>query len=236
MKNMGDTFSDSLQPSQRNITASFSTMTKRSKSASPCGETCSSLTSPSSQTYMYSSLTHKAPTPANQHKRKRKRQDNDDLPGVQEKRACIGTKGLAQPQQNNVSTNTSARTATALDMSMVTVQTNPNRVRNEGSDRPPRYLRPFYWEGDKDGVSHLASISETLPPLPQVPDKEQENHVVTTTIHDNEHLFDIVTPINIDRFQSLLSNHPNQPYVRSVLKGLREGFWPWLTPNTKSIL
>jgi hypothetical protein len=46
-------------------------------------------------------------------------------------------------------------------------------------------------------------------------------------IQNNEHLFDIVTPINIDRFSSLLSNHPNKSYVRSVLKGLREGFWPW---------
>ena len=110
----------------------------------------------------------------------------------------------------------------------MTAQTSPKRVPNEDSvDKPPRYLRPFYWEGDADGVSRLASISETLPPLPQVPDEELENNVVTTTIQNNEHLFDIVTPINIDRFASLLSNHPNQPYVHSVLKGLRDGFWPW---------
>ena len=41
------------------------------------------------------------------------------------------------------------------------------------------------------------------------------------------HLFRITTPINVDCFQSLLSSHPNQPFVLSVCRGLREGFWPF---------
>jgi len=41
---------------------------------------------------------------------------------------------------------------------------------------------------------------------------------------ENEHLFSIVTPINIDRLASLWIN---PPFVSSVLRGLREGFWPW---------
>jgi len=40
-------------------------------------------------------------------------------------------------------------------------------------------------------------------------------------------LFSIVTPINIDRLASLLINHPNPAFVSSVLRSLREGFWPW---------
>jgi hypothetical protein len=47
------------------------------------------------------------------------------------------------------------------------------------------------------------------------------------TLTENKHLFKLVTPINIDVFQSLLTRHPNQPFVRSVVDGLREGFWPW---------
>ncbi|KAI0295540.1 hypothetical protein BC826DRAFT_281717 [Russula brevipes] len=39
-------------------------------------------------------------------------------------------------------------------------------------------------------------------------------------------LFDVVTPINIDRFASLLAGHPNRPFVDTVICGLREGFWP----------
>jgi hypothetical protein len=70
-------------------------------------------------------------------------------------------------------------------------------------------------------------ISETLPPLPQVPSKELRNDVVTRTISENDHLFGIVTPINVDWLSSLLVNHPNQPFVDSVLTSLRDGFWPW---------
>ena len=47
-----------------------------------------------------------------------------------------------------------------------------------------------------------------------------------TTIHSNPHLFRIVTPINADCFQSLLSSHPNQPFLKSVCRRLRQGFWP----------
>ena len=93
--------------------------------------------------------------------------------------------------------------------------------------KPPKYLRNFYWEGDVDGISCLAKISEFLPPLPSVPDDELKNHAVTKTIKENRHLFDIVTPINICRLESLLINHPNQPFVVSVLSGLCNGFWPW---------
>jgi hypothetical protein len=33
-------------------------------------------------------------------------------------------------------------------------------------------------------------------------------------------------------FANLLTDHPNQPFVQSVLAGLREGFWPWAeTPD-----
>ena len=31
----------------------------------------------------------------------------------------------------------------------------------------------------------------------------------------------------IDKFEALLEDHPNQPFVRSVMQGLREGFWPF---------
>ena len=58
-----------------------------------------------------------------------------------------------------------------------------------------------------------------------MPSEELENVVVTNTILNYEHLFRIVTPINIDRLSSLLTNHPNQPLVQSVLTGLREGLY-----------
>jgi len=44
---------------------------------------------------------------------------------------------------------------------------------------------------------------------------------------DHPELFKIVTPINVDRFKELLCDHPNQPFVSSVCRALRCGFWPW---------
>ena len=46
-------------------------------------------------------------------------------------------------------------------------------------------------------------------------------------IHRHPELFKIVTPINVNRFETLLAMHLNQAFVKSVCRGLREGFWPW---------
>jgi len=64
-------------------------------------------------------------------------------------------------------------------------------------------------------------------PLPSIPISELNNEITTKTINDNPSLFQIITPINIDKFELLLETHPNQRFVKSVCKGLREGFWPW---------
>ena len=69
--------------------------------------------------------------------------------------------------------------------------------------------------------------TETAEPLPSPPDAEFNNLEALSTIQTYPHLFRITTPINVDRFQSLLSSHPNQPLVLSVCRGLREGFWPF---------
>jgi hypothetical protein len=47
------------------------------------------------------------------------------------------------------------------------------------------------------------------------------------TLQSHPHLFKVNCPINVTRFEELLVNHPNQPFVRSVCRALREGFWPW---------
>jgi hypothetical protein len=47
------------------------------------------------------------------------------------------------------------------------------------------------------------------------------------TLQTHSHLFAITTPINVDPFESLLSSHPNQPFVQSVCLGLCQGFWPF---------
>jgi hypothetical protein len=72
-----------------------------------------------------------------------------------------------------------------------------------------------------------ANWMEFAKALPTVPLCELQNNIASQTIIDNPTLFDIVTPINVNRFEFLLQDHPNQLLVQSVCRGLREGFWPW---------
>jgi hypothetical protein len=37
----------------------------------------------------------------------------------------------------------------------------------------------------------------------------------------------VETPFNVERFEAMLCDHPNQPFVKSVMRGLRYGFWPF---------
>jgi hypothetical protein len=90
----------------------------------------------------------------------------------------------------------------------------------------PKYLRCNTWTSGRFSLS-TADWTLKAPPLPSIPINERNNPITSDTIHLNPTLFCIITPINIDRFESLLSTHPNQPFVKSVCKGLREGFWPW---------
>jgi hypothetical protein len=91
----------------------------------------------------------------------------------------------------------------------------------------PRFARDFLWENHEIGESPSAQASETAPPVPCIPEYELNNTAAATTIHEHPELFQIVTPINVDRIQHLLRSHPNQALVLSVCKGFREGFWPW---------
>lgn len=91
----------------------------------------------------------------------------------------------------------------------------------------PKYLRYNLWRTDGEMSPNSADWSEHAPPLPRIPTTELSNPVVARTIDENSHLFKIVTPINVDRFEELLLDHPNPAFVESVCYGLRNGFWPW---------
>jgi len=94
--------------------------------------------------------------------------------------------------------------------------------------KPSRDITRYnIWDSGEHFSRSSADWSETASPLPTIPASELVNPVVTKTINENPDLFDIVTPIFIDRFEELLNSHPNQPFVASVCHGLCEGFWPW---------
>ena len=72
-----------------------------------------------------------------------------------------------------------------------------------------------------------AEWTEIAKPLASVPVVEFSNTFACRTIDQHPGLFMVETPINVDEFESLLNNHPNPLFVQSVIKGLRNGFWPW---------
>ncbi|TDL27792.1 hypothetical protein BD410DRAFT_691137, partial [Rickenella mellea] len=66
-------------------------------------------------------------------------------------------------------------------------------------------------------------------PFPSAPDASSLPAELVATVQSRPDLFKVVTPIHVDIFENLLQRHPNTALVKSVCRGLREGFWPWAT-------
>jgi hypothetical protein len=66
-----------------------------------------------------------------------------------------------------------------------------------------------------------ATASESAAPLPSPPASILNHPDIVSTLAHHSYLFCVVASINPDRFQALLSEHPD-----SVVRGLRERFWP----------
>ena len=90
------------------------------------------------------------------------------------------------------------------------------------------------WDPAAAVRSRTVHRTEYAEPLPSPSASEYSNLEALNTIHSHPELFQITTPINIDHFEPLLSSHSNQPFVKSVCRGLREGFWPFA--NTHYVL
>lgn len=91
----------------------------------------------------------------------------------------------------------------------------------------PRYARDWLWENHEVSETPSSTASETAPPIPSVPRCIREDSILNRTLQDYPHLFKIITPVNVDRLEQLLTSHPNRPLVESVCRGFREGFWPF---------
>ena len=90
----------------------------------------------------------------------------------------------------------------------------------------PRYMRFIFGKGEV-GRTPSATYTEVASPVPGVPASDYQYQDITETLSKYPHLFKIITPINADRFETLLSSHPNQPLVKSICAGLQHGFWPF---------
>jgi hypothetical protein len=125
----------------------------------------------------------------------------------------------------NATISTSARDAERVDTENPLAL--PKNIRDEGYGMRPKYLRYNIWDPDSDFSPNTSDWTKTAAPLEGPPQSELDDEVVGKTIRGNPDLFKIITPIHVDIFESYLSTHPNRPFVESVCRGLREGFWPW---------
>jgi hypothetical protein len=111
----------------------------------------------------------------------------------------------------------------------------------EQISKVPRYKRGFVWNKYSSSIlSPSALATETAQPLASPPLHLLNDREIQATLHAMNNYIRVETPFNVDRFEALLYDHPNQPFVKSVMNSLRYGFWPfdegnWDDDHDKSI-
>lgn len=123
-----------------------------------------------------------------------------------------GMKGVVLTPMLHATTNTSVPNVDPIITPLRIVQ----KPEYNSMLRKPRYARDLVWAREECPRVVLALATESEQPVPSPPSNELNNTITLKTIHDNPHLFKIVTPINVDLFQSYLVDRPNQPFVLSV--------------------
>jgi hypothetical protein len=92
----------------------------------------------------------------------------------------------------------------------------------------PRYKRGFVWDpSSSSSLSPSALATETAAPLASPPPRLINDPTIQSTLFKMRNHIRVETPFNVDRFEAMLYDHPNQPFVKSVMNSLRYGFWPF---------
>jgi hypothetical protein len=91
----------------------------------------------------------------------------------------------------------------------------------------PRFRRRYVWSDMKNTCSPAALDTEVATPFPPPPAHLLNDRSIQSTLTELESYVNIETPFDIDRLELFLGSHPNQPFVKSIMRSLREGFWPF---------
>ncbi|KIM19761.1 hypothetical protein M408DRAFT_334277 [Serendipita vermifera MAFF 305830] len=147
--------------------------------------------------------------------------------------AANGMPTVARGPRGPASSSTSASTV-AEDTLRPSARKRPRGPEDESkvtSKRQktlrPRYLRNLLWADECVLSSPSAAHTEIALPFAAPSSTELSNGLVVGTIRSRPDLFKIVTPVNVARLGELLIGHPNRPFVDSLLRSLKAGFWPW---------
>jgi hypothetical protein len=142
----------------------------------------------------------------------------------QMRHAVDGTQVTADKRPQSASTATYATSAEES----IRKRTAPSlKGVLEPRAKRPRYTRGLLWDEDDDLLSSTAQWSLTAEPVPRVPEQEYLNSAALETITSHPELFSVDCSINVERFRTLLADHPNQNLVESVCYSLQNGFWPY---------
>ncbi|KAF8218766.1 hypothetical protein L208DRAFT_1469623 [Tricholoma matsutake] len=103
-------------------------------------------------------------------------------------------------------------------------------LKRKSADIPdaPQFRQGFVWSDSANNyISPSALYTESAPPLPSPPQRLLDDPAIQTSLQSLGDYIKVETPFNVDKLELLLVSHPNRPFVQSVMKGLREGFWPF---------
>ncbi|KAF8799123.1 hypothetical protein BYT27DRAFT_7318460, partial [Phlegmacium glaucopus] len=72
-----------------------------------------------------------------------------------------------------------------------------------------------------------AMNTELADPFKAPPEHLLNNPDIQSTLSKLNDYVKVKTPFNVDKLELFLTDHPNPSFVKSVMRSLREGFWPF---------
>jgi hypothetical protein len=143
------------------------------------------------------------------------------------KSAVNGTAEYAIGEPLNAITGTCAPTA----MESIHERNVQRKIETSKQYMCPKFVCDLVWDQIDNDISPAARYLLFAEPPPHPPQSELQNVIANETISAHPQLCKITCTINTKKFNHLLCNHPNQPFIQSVLLGLTKGFWPWAEPQ-----
>ena len=102
-----------------------------------------------------------------------------------------------------------------------------SKTKSEDLVLGPRFRRRYVWSDSEDSCSPAMLNTEIADPFPSPPVHLLNDSMLLTTLAKLQGFVNTDTPFDIDKLELFLGSHPNQPFVKSIIRSLREGFWPF---------
>ena len=81
----------------------------------------------------------------------------------------------------------------------------------------PHYHQGFAWSNTQNNISPAALSTKMAPPLLSSPLHLLDDPLIQATIKSLGDSIQVDTPFDVNKFELLLTDHSNQPFVKPVL-------------------